>query len=125
MTSAFTWNDLKKGLDKADHWLDKQSDKIVDDINHPDHLNADIEKGLKKLNHEINDKKHHGFIGENFDKFRDLVKDTAKDIEEDKKKKDHEEKETQKPVQPFGPPPPRHAHCSIMAEFDHPCDELW
>jgi len=36
-----------------------------------------------------------------------------------------EAKETKKPDHPFGPPPPRHAHCSIMAEFDHPCDDLW
>jgi hypothetical protein len=48
---------------------------------------------------------------------------TKKHHGEHKKSTEHPHK---KGFHPFGPPPPpRHAHCAIQAEFEHPCDDLW
>ena len=96
----------------------KMFDKIKDDFDHPDHFGDDVAKGLKHVKHNILDKHHHGVVGKEFDKLRDGVKDILKkDEKHDDKKEEHDG--------PFGPPPPRHPHCAINAEFDHPCDELW
>ena len=98
--------------------IEKTFDKIKDDFDHPDHFGKDMEKGFKKVKHNILNKHHKGFLGKEFDKLRDGVKDIVRDEK-------HDKEEHHKKAHPFGPPPHPHPHCAINAEFDHPCDDLW